>query len=70
MADHGTNSADWRTKAWMVDWVRKNPLIAYVKGPTKAAYVYAIANPSGNPYLRTAADNEWSDHLLSLTVYK
>lgn len=54
------------TKAEGVAWVRRYPGQTYVSDGWNTSIVYVVESGPGAPYLRTRADNVWTDNLLSL----
>jgi hypothetical protein len=64
-AADGTAGED--TKASMVDWLRKPGSGAYVGGGANRAAVGIV--DVAPPYLRTHADGNWTNNLLSLPRY-
>jgi hypothetical protein len=63
--EDGTAKAGPSSKAKMVEWI-DNGLTAYVRNGLSPAIV-RVVRPAGRlPYLRTIADGQWSDNLLSL----
>ena len=64
--DSGNSTSKTMTKAQAVDWLRQGNKL-YVAGDTGAAEVRVVdANP---PYIRTVADNTYTDNLLALPRY-
>ena len=65
--DPATNQTKQTSRASMVDFIRKNPGITKVTDGRNTVDVGVWdANP---PYLRTYADKNWTDNLLSLPRY-
>ena len=53
--------------AGMVEYLNKNPGSVKVGSPNGPVHVFVVnADP---PYLRTAADAQWTDNLLALPQY-
>jgi hypothetical protein len=64
--DSSTSTSNTMSKPQAVDWVRKGNRL-YVAGETGAVEVRVVdADP---PYLRTVANNTYTDNLLSLPRY-
>jgi len=54
------------TRLEMVDFVKKNPKVAYVSNGISMAYLIAKISPKGNPYVKTISNGIESDNLLAL----
>lgn len=67
----GIESSDSGTsdKPTLVDWVDKSSNHAYVGQGSGRAEVGVVRPARGNPYLRTYADGEWTNNLLSLPQF-
>lgn len=61
-----TGSTD---KAGMVEWIESKNGIAYVGNGAQRARVGVIRPAQGLPYLRTYADGQWTNNLLSLPQF-
>lgn len=55
------------TKAVMVDWIDNKSGVARVRGAQGDAQVGVVNGTP--PYLRTSADGQWTNNLLSLPKY-
>ncbi|WP_328811802.1 DUF3892 domain-containing protein [Rhodococcus sp. NBC_00294] len=65
-ADGSVNSS---TKATMVDWIDNKNGSAYVQGRVSRSQVGTVHESGATPYLRTYANGEWDDNLLSLPIF-
>jgi hypothetical protein len=59
----------WKTKQQGVAYVEAHPSTVWVAGKTESAWVVAVPNGSNPAYLRTQADGDLTDNLLSVKVY-
>lgn len=64
--DGGINDSDKRS---MVDWVDNKGGKAYVGSGSNRVQVGVVNPVSGQPYLRTYADDTWNNNLLSLPEF-
>ncbi|MEG9250306.1 DUF3892 domain-containing protein [Arthrobacter sp. Soc17.1.1.1] len=62
-ADNATGTTD---KPTFVDWIDVKKGKAYVGRGNSQVRVGVIKPDNGNPYLRTYADKQWNNNLLSL----
>ncbi|MEX5277928.1 DUF3892 domain-containing protein [Kocuria sp. CPCC 205261] len=53
-------------KSTMVDWIDVKKGMAYVGSGAQRARVGVVRPAQGLPYLRTYADGQWTNNLLSL----
>ena len=53
-------------KPSMIDWINKGGQAFVVSGANRAQVLVVNDNP---PYLRTKADNTWTDNLLALPTF-
>lgn len=60
-AKTGTN-----TRAEIVDWIENKNGTAYVSSTASRAQVGVVTPAQGTKYLRTYADGQWNNNLLSL----
>lgn len=58
--------SDNSTKPVMVDWIDNKGGSAYTSNGSKRASVGVVKPQVGEPYLRTYADGQWNNNLLSL----
>ncbi|MFF8325355.1 DUF3892 domain-containing protein [Rhodococcus qingshengii] len=65
-ADGSTGSSD---KATMVDFIDNKNGSVYVQGPQSRTPVGTVHEAGTTPYLRTYANGNWNDNLLSLPTY-
>jgi len=63
LGDGNTGQSD---KPTMVDWIDNRNGRAYVGNGTDRVAVGVVRPQSGQPYLRTYADKQWTNNLLSL----
>lgn len=70
-----TNSSGETKKAsrqGMVEWLDKsdnNTAIVYSRDRTQSSYVGVVHRDNAPDYIRTYADKQWTDNLLSLPEY-
>ena len=65
--ENGTTKETGKSsRAEMVDWIKKGGEARVAKGQSYIAIKVVEASP---PYIRTFADNLWTDNLLALPVY-
>lgn len=57
------------TKATIVDWIDAKSGTAYVGSGTQRVNVGTVHPASGAAYLRTYADSQWTNNLLSLPEF-
>lgn len=60
------NNSGVSDKPTMVDWIDVKKNKAYVGSGTSKVPVGVIRPDNGTPYLRTYADGQWNNNLLSL----
>jgi hypothetical protein len=65
-AGEGANSA---TKAQMVEFIDVQKGSAYVQGRQSRSQVGTVHEQGKTPYLRTYANGQWDDNLLSLPPF-
>ena len=56
----------------MVDWLDKsdkNEAIVYSSDRTESSYVGVVHRSNADDYIRTYADKQWNDNLLTLPEY-
>ncbi len=63
--DEQTNETGIGARQEMVSWIEGGGQ-AYVVSPAGKAYCYVNTSSYGTKFLQTAADNKWSNNLLSL----
>lgn len=61
-----TDDVNSSSKPAMVDWIENESGKAYVGSGANRASVGAVKAADGQPYLRTHADGQWTNNLLSL----
>jgi hypothetical protein len=59
----------WKTKQQGVAYVDAHPSTVWVAGKTESAWVVVVRNGPNPAYLRTKADGDLTDNLLSVKVY-
>lgn len=65
--DESTGKSGNGTRAELVAWIENEKGQIYVKGPSGDRAEVGVVTPSyGEKYLRTHADGEWNNNLLSL----
>jgi hypothetical protein len=65
-------TAKTATRQAMVDWLDKsksNKAIVYSKDRRSSSYVGVVHRKDASDYIRTHADGNWNDNLLSLPAY-
>jgi hypothetical protein len=64
-----TGSTGESTKAQMVDYIDVQKGSAYVQGRQSRSQVGTVHEQGKTPYLRTYANGQWDDNLLSLPPF-
>jgi hypothetical protein len=64
--EEGSSKTGSNSKASMVEWIDVQGGRAYVRSSNAIAEVGVIKPQGRAPYLRTYADGEWNNNLLSL----
>ena len=65
--NEATGKSGRSTRLEMYNWIEQEKGEAYVKDADgNVAYVGGAISASGNPYVRTYANQKWTDNLLSL----
>lgn len=69
--NESTGTSGEETRAGMVAWLSKSrDNVAYVKDVRGNVIRVGVVRPqNGEPYIRTYADDTWTDNLLSLPEY-
>lgn len=65
-SDGNTGDSD---KPTMVDWISNKNGKAFVGSGTQRVEVGVVRPSGGQPYLRTYADGDWTNNLLSLPEF-
>jgi hypothetical protein len=63
-----TQQAGEATRESMYDWIENKNGKAYIKDLTTGdnIYIFGAATPTGQHYIRTAENKEWTDRLIDL----
>lgn len=64
-----TGAVDGSSKAAMVNWIDADGGRAFVGSGANRAEIGVVHPAQGQPYLRTYADGQWTNNLLSLPPF-